>query len=182
MSALAMLSSLARAFFALWALLLLLVCTVNMLLSLQKRRYLLSLAAAVLLVPAFFLWQVIFDLSLSVRLGIPASPVGQSLCDIAWGWWAVALLVFTLGCAALLVYHIRYEKKNVTPNSIKTYLDKMPCGVCCWLDSGKVLFSNICMNRLCLALTDGPLRNGNLFLAAVEKGILSIAACRKLST
>ena len=187
MSAFASLSALIRALFALWALSLILANLFGLLLAGVRRRYLFAALALVMLVPSFFMWQVIFDLSLAVRTGAEASAVCQTLGGLGWVWWLLVSLVLTTGIALLLAYNTRYERNAISPNSIKTFLDRMPCGVCCWLDNGRVLFSNICMNDLCYRLTDGPLRDGNLFSRRVAGGILSIEgqmwrfACRDIT-
>ena len=69
---------------------------------------------------------------------------------------------------------IRNGKRSITPAAVKLCLDQMPCGVCCWHDNGRVLFSNICMNRLCVALTGSPLLNGNSFYDRTSGGILTV--------
>lgn len=171
MTTFASLPSLARALFALWSLLLALAGIVNLLLALQEKRFLFSAFALLLFLPAYLMWQVIFDLSRSIGAGAAAAAFSQRVTAIAWAWWSVALAALTLGAGLLLDYNLRYERNHITPNSIKSYLDEMPCGVCCWHDSGRVLFSNICMNRLCALLTDGPLRNGNHFYEAVAGGM-----------
>ena len=167
-----LLSPFLRAIFALWALLLCLTNIFSVVLSLGKKRYLFSAIALVLIVPVFFLWQVIFDLSLSGKADVAA--LTQILCAVKWAWWLVTFCVLTVATVLLLVYNIRYEKNYITPNSIKLYLDKIPCGVCCWRDNGRVLFSNICMNDLCLALTHGPLLNGNHFSEVVADEIITV--------
>lgn len=174
MSSFASLSALARAFFALSALSCILVNVISLLLAIVKRRYWFSALALLLIVPSYLMWQVVFDVSLSIRAGITAAKVSLLLGDVAWLWWLLVSVILAVGTALLLAYNIRYERNYITPNSIKTFLDRIPCGVCCWQDNGRVLFSNICMNRLCYLLTDGPLRNGNQFAEAVSEGILSI--------
>ena len=119
------------------------------------------------------MWQVIFDLSLLGKTGTISS-FGRTMCGIAWAWWLVAFLLSTLSTVFLFVYNIHYEKNFITPNSIKLYLDQVPCGVCCWRDNGRVLFSNICMNDLCVAITGGQLLNGNHFSEALADEILTV--------
>ena len=67
MSPFATLSSLVRAVFALWALLLTLANVANVILAVVKKRYLPTAAALVLSALSFLVWQVIFDYSLYVR-------------------------------------------------------------------------------------------------------------------
>ncbi len=176
------LSSLIRALFALWALLLCLTNISSFLLAILKKRYLVSAIALILFLPVYFMWQAIFDFSL--QGGVETV---LFLCRVPWVWWLITFIALTVAAAFVLGYNIRYEKNYVTPGTIKIYLDKMPCGVCCWRANGQVLFSNICMNELCLALTGGPLLSGNHFYDAVADGILTIKdkkwrfSCREIT-
>lgn len=168
------LSSLARAFFALWALFLCLVGIVNVILPLWKKRFLYSVLALALFAPAYFLWQVIFDVALFGRLGISVSSVSKALGGIAWVGWFVVFIALTTSLLCLFGYNIHHEKNHVTLGSVKKYLDKIPCGVCCYSDSGRVLFANMCINELCIAITNGRLLNGNLFCDVVADKILTV--------
>ena len=166
-------SALARSAFAMWALSLCLVDIVSALIAAVKKRYRYSTIALLLFAPAYLAWQVIFDLSLfGMNEGVSA------LCRVAGEWntwlWVVALLVLSVGTVCSLVYNIRYEKNYITPGAIKVYLDGMPCGVRCWRENGRVLFSNIRMNELSVALTGAPLLNGNQFCATVSDGMMAI--------
>lgn len=171
------LSSLVRAFFALWGLLLCLTNVGNTLWALSKKKYLFAALAFLLLLPAYFLWQVVFDRILSEKTG-EATAVTQTACAQSWVWWLFAFLLLSVAAIFVLGYNIRYNKNFITPGSIKVFLDEIPCGVCCWRDNGRVLFSNICMNRLCVSLTGGPLLNGNQFCAAVADGIPEVEGKR----
>ena len=168
------LSALPRAFFALWALLLCLAGIGGVFLPLWKKRYRFSLLALVLFLPAYFMWQVIFDVALFNRLGIVVSSVTETLGGIDWVWWFVVLFALSVALLCLLGYNIRYEKSHVTLGSIKKYLDQLPCGVCCYKDTGRVLFTNMCMNELCATITDGQLLNGNSFHVVVADKILTV--------
>ena len=172
MTPLATLSAVVRAFFALWALALCLADILNALHAVGAKRYALSLPAIALSVPAYVMWEVLFDLALAERLGVSAITV--TLCNVAWGWWLAAFVAVTAASLALLVYNVRYARNYITHGSIKLFLDQTPCGVCCWRDNGRVLFANICMNRLCVALTDSPLLNGCQFAQAVQAGIVTV--------
>ena len=171
MMAFNLISSLPRAFFALWGLLL---CLVNIscgLLAMVNKRWHFTIFSILLFAPSYFMWQVAFDLSLLSKTGDITS-VTQAVCGIDWIWWLVIFVGLTAGSVILLVYNIRYDNSHITPSAIKLYLDKIPCGVCCYTDNGRVLFSNICMNNLCLAITKAPLQNGNVFKEAVQEGII----------
>ena len=170
MTSMALLSPLARACFTLWALLLCIAALINAWLALGKKRYPFTALGVLLLAPSYLSWQILFDLSLLGKTGA-ISPLTQALCNLAWPWWLVFFTVLSLADAFLLVYNIHYERTFITPASIKAYLDQIPCGVCCWRGSGRVLFANDCMNRLCVSLTGEPLLNGNQFRDAVADGI-----------
>lgn len=166
-----LLSAPARALFALWALLLCLSLICAAAFAVFRKRYRLAAPALLLLAAAYLLWQVIFDLSLHVRTG-GAEEASLAPGSLPGALWLAVLLLLTLAAAALLWCNVRFDRTRITPGSVKLFLDKLPCGICCWRDSGQVLFSNVCMNRLCLALTGEALRNGEHFRAAVRGGHL----------
>ena len=170
MTAFSMLPPSARALFALWALLICLCSIGSAVLAAVSRRFRFAALACVLLAPAYFIWQVIFDLSLFGGTERGAGISGK-LGGLAWICWFAAFVLLTLAAARLLFFNMRYDRTFLTPGAIKLFLDQIPCGVCCWRGNGRVLFSNVCMNRLCSALTGGPLLNGNQFHDAVKDGI-----------
>ena len=173
MMSFSLLSALARAMFALWALLLCLTNIGSAVISAVKKRLRFTFLALALFAPVYFMWQVIFDFSL---FGASDKAVGITavMCSISWIYWFAALALLTFAAVLLLAYNIRYDKTFITPGTIKLYLDKIPCGICCWKENGRVLFSNICMNDLCVAITGSPLLNGNHFKAALGKEILNL--------
>ena len=173
MTEFAALSALARAFFALWALLICLVNIGSALLSAVRKRYRFAALALVLLAPTYLMWQVIFDLRLFGGTN-GAAGLSITLGAFPWAFWGAALALLTLAAGLLLGCNIRYDNTFITPGTIKLFLDRLPCGVCCWRDSGRVLFSNECMNRLCVALTGNRLLNGNDFSDAMRDGILTV--------
>ncbi|MBQ7625131.1 MAG: hypothetical protein IJS65_07645 [Clostridia bacterium] len=174
MTAFTSLSALARALFSLWALLLCLACITDILHAAVKKRFLFAFFALLLFAPVYFAWQVIFDFSLFGN-GENAAALTRRLCVLPWIWWFAALVFFTVGAAFLLGLIVRYENRHITLGAIKTFLDRIPCGVCCWRDNGRVLFSNVCMNGLCLSVTSSPLLNGESFHAAVKDGIIPVS-------
>ncbi len=147
-----MLTPFARSLFALWALLLGLADIVSAVLALVNKRYRFTAASLVLFTPVYFLWQVIMPLP----------------------FWLLAFVLLTVPGVLLLIYNVRYDKNFITPGSIKLFLDGLPCGICCWRENGRVLFSNVSMNILCAALTGNPLLNGNRFREAVKGDILTV--------
>ena len=172
MSAFVGLSAPIRALFALPALLLCLMNIGSAVLTTTRKRGRLTLAAVALFLPVYFLWQAIFDLSLFGGSGNGAQ-LAARLGALPWLLWLGVLLLLTLSSALLFACGLRLDRTSITPGTIKLYLDQVPCGVCCWQDNGRVLFSNICMNRLCEAVTGEPLLNGSAFRDAVGPAILT---------
>ena len=165
-----MLSAGIRSLLALWALLLCLALIGSAVLSAVKKRLNFTAFSALFFAASYYLWQVIFDYSLSAKTHTVA-PIAKALCSINYIYWLAAFILLTFAATLLLVLNIRYDKNYITPGAIKLFLDKMPCGVCCWRENGRVLFSNICMNELCEKITDNALLNGNQFHDAVKDGI-----------
>lgn len=173
MSAFYLLSAPARALFALWALLVCLTDITSAVLATVRKRFRFSAYALLLFMPVYFLWQIVFDLSLFGRTE-RAAEVTRALTGLPWLGWLAAFVTLTTAAALLLRYNIRYDRTFITPGAIKYYLDRIPCGVCCWRENGRVLFSNICMDRLCAALTGAPLRNGSAFREAIRDEIVTV--------
>ena len=169
----ASLSAIIRALFALWALLLCLTNIANAVLATVKKLYSFLAIALGLLAPAYFIWQVIFDYSLFGGTNKLAN-ISAALCELSLVYWLIAFVLLSVGTALLFAYNIKYDKSYITPGTIKLYLDKIPCGICCWRESGRVLFSNICMNSLCLEVTGNTLLNGNQFSEAVSGKIITV--------
>ncbi|MBQ7474405.1 MAG: hypothetical protein IJS78_00635 [Clostridia bacterium] len=186
MSPFAALSPLVRSGFAL-SLLLMCLCNIgSSVLAAVRKRYRFAALAAALFLPAYFMWQTVFDLSLSHKTG-NAVKVSLSLGSLPWVVWLAVLAVLALLSAALLARNIRYDRTFITPGTIKRYLDGIPCGICCFRENGRVLFSNVYMNRLCAALTGEELLDGNRLRGAADGGIVSALgrvwrfSCRELS-
>ena len=167
------LSASVRALFALWALLLCLTNIGSTVLAAVKKRYRFTIFGLLLFAPVYLLWQVIFDISLFGATE-KAARISLKLCGLPTVLWLIVFSVFTALSVIILMLNIIYDKKYITPGTIKLYLDKMPCGICCWRDNGRVLFSNICMNELCVAVTGGPLLNGSHFRDAITNDVLTV--------
>ncbi|MBQ7565508.1 MAG: hypothetical protein IJT18_00155 [Oscillospiraceae bacterium] len=172
MTAFALLSPAVRAMLALWALLLLLADLFCGVLSVARRRLRCAALTLLLFAPTYFLWQVMFDLSLFGDTA-DAAPISRVLGALDGLCWLAALALLTLGSALLAAYHLRYGRRHITPAAVKLFLDRLPCGICCWRNNGRVLFSNICMNDLCKALTGAPLMSGDVLRAAAPDGVLT---------
>lgn len=172
MTSFVMLSELVRSFFSLWALALCLICVFSTVFSVNQKRYRFAVLPLFPFVCSYFLWQVIFDLHLSGG-DVKAVAISRKVGDLPWLFFAVFLFVIMLASFGVMISIIRYGRRSVTPTAVKHCLDRMPCGVCLWQDGGRVLFSNICMNRLCIAVTGSPLLNGDGFYEATADGIVT---------
>ena len=167
------LSPLLRAFFSLWALLVCLINISNAILAFSKKKYLFGFFGVILFLPIYFLWQIIFDLSLSSGSG-DINVISKTFIDIDWIYWLLVFIILTVLTVILFLYNIHYERNHITVNSIKLYLDKIDCGVCYFKENGQVLFANMCINRLSYKLMGTPLLNGHQFIEAIKDKIVSI--------
>lgn len=168
-----MLNEIVRAFFALWALLLCLFNIANSVLAFTKRKYSFGVLSVLAFGLAYTLWQVIFDYALKNIFG-SYSNLTHLMVDINWLYWLLILFLLTSLTAILFIYNIHYERNNLTANSIKLYLDKVDCGVCCYKDNGRLLFSNICINQLSTKITGSPLLNGNHFKETLTENLATV--------
>ena len=173
MTALDMLTELYRSIFSLWTLLLCLICIFGIVLAISHRLYRFAAFSLFPLMSTYFLWQVLFDIHL-VGGTKQIAAISRKLGGLPWLCWLAALFVLTAAAVILFLIILRCGKRSITPAAVKRLLDQMPCGVCCWRDSGRVLFSNICMNRLCVSLTGSHLRNGNHFHDKIKDEILTV--------
>lgn len=165
-----------RSLFGLWAFLLCCSGIIGIVLSISFKRYqnaLLSLTASA---PSYYLWQVVFNISGIVRNAPLSAPtkVSSVLSGLPWLVWFMTLLVITFAALLAIYLNVRYSRTHITPLAIKQCGDRMSCGICYWMDNGRVAFSNDCMNRLCLALTGSQLLNGNSFRNAVSDGTQTV--------
>lgn len=167
-----MLSALTRAQLSLWALLLCLVCIIGIAYSVYQKKYAFAVFALIIFVPAYFLWQITFDIYMHRKTGSAAS-ISIAVSKLPYYLWFTILMMLTLAVTLLLILSFAYAKTRITPLTIKYCADKIPCGICYWLDSGRIIFSNICMNRLCALITGEPLLNGNVFCDMVSDKILT---------
>lgn len=161
-----------RAFLTLWAFLLCFVNIISAVISAAGRRYRFSALALLIFVLPYLMWQLMFDFSLFGE-GERAAGLSRLLCALPSALWILALLLITLASAVLLGFNIKHDRSFVNPGTIKLFLDRIPCGVCCFTSSGRVLLSNICMNELCEAISGSALLNGLQLSAAVRDEIIS---------
>ncbi|MBQ7725833.1 MAG: hypothetical protein IJT66_01680 [Clostridia bacterium] len=172
MSPLFTLSEWIQSFFLLWTFLLCLIGIFTVIHAATQKQFRLAFLSLLPFGCSYFLWQMLFDLHLFGMTSHAAAITGK--CGaLPWGYSSLFLLFLTVFALLLLFLVIRRGKRSVTPNAVKRCLDQMPCGVCCWYEDGRVLFSNNCMNGLCIAITGSPLLNGNHFHDALSDEILT---------
>ena len=165
-----------RSLFGLWAFLLCCAGVIGIVLSVSFKRYRYGLLSLVAFAPSYYLWQVVFNISGIVRNPPVHAPSRASsiLSGLPWLVWFIALLVISFAALLSIYLNIRYSRTHITPLAIKQCGDRMSCGICYWMDNGRMIFSNDCMNRLCLKLTGSQLLNGNSFRDAVSDGTQTV--------
>lgn len=166
-----MLSEIARSMLSLIFLLLCLVNIFSIVLSVSAKRYYFSVLSLFPFLCCYFLWQVLFDIHLSAEPE-NAARLTLKLVNLPIGCWLIFLLVLMFAAIFIFTRVVLCSRQNVTPAAIKLCLDEMPCGICCWQNDGRVLFSNACINRLCINLTGSYLLDGNQFYDTVSGGVL----------
>ncbi len=172
MTTFAMLTPLLRSLFGLCAILLVLMNISSTVFAAAKKHKGYTVLSLLLLIPSYFLWQITTELSKSAGQGTVAATAAAS-GSLPWLIWLAVFALIAAASVILLIQNIRYDRTYITPGTVKIYLDGIPCGICCWRDSGRVMFSNSCMNRICTELTGGPLLNGNSFREAITEDILT---------
>ena len=137
-------------------------------------------ARLALLIP-FLLGAVIFWLSMSIAWG---KNFHSGFAGLP-GWlaavgglpaWAMALAEAPLAlCLALSVKNtLFYRKTHVTPDNVKETMDLLPVGVAFAGADGGVLFRNVAMEQLSLALTGKLMTDMDRFRAAAGEEPVSL--------
>ena len=173
MTPLFQLSELTRSLFSLWTLFLCLIGIFSIVRSVAQKRLRFAVFALFTFCCSYFLWQVLFDIHLFGDTDA-AVAVSRKIGGLPWIVLLPVLSAVTAAAIVNLAAVIRYGKRSITPDAVKLCLDQIPCGVCCFDDDGRVLFSNVCMNRLCVSATGNILQNGNLLYKAVGDSIMTL--------
>ena len=177
MTPLLQLSALATSLFSLWTLILCVLFLFGGARAALLKRPGSALGSLAGLLGSFFLWQTLFDVQL-FGASPAAAAVSRRLCALPAAVWASALAVLTMAAAGVLLALSRREKRSVTPAAVKQCLDSIPCGVGIFDDDGRVLFSNVCMNRLSVALTGERLLDGRRFAVQTAGRVLTVEGRR----
>ena len=65
---------------------------------------------------------------------------------------------------------LKFRKTNLSRASIKESLDKLPTGLCFYLENGKTVLVNNIMNNLCFKIVGRDLQNAKLFWEILTEG------------
>ena len=65
---------------------------------------------------------------------------------------------------------LKFRKTNLSRASIKESLDKLPTGLCFYLENGKTVLVNNTMNNLCFKIVGRDLQNAKLFWEILTEG------------
>lgn len=134
-----------------------------------KKRLVVALSSA-----AFALSFIVVFLTMrgSFRYRVGKSVFEPSLTVINLPLWlhiSVAAILFTLGVFSL-VYSALWNRKNLSPVSIKESVDKLPAGICFYEENGLIRLVNDEMNGISVAATGKALLNGVEFFAKISSG------------
>ena len=149
------------------ALLLCFITVAESIMSVRQRQLRSFAASACLFSAAYFLMQVIVDLSVQ-RAGKTGSGLASAAGALPWAAFAAALAALTLLSLRLLTGLIRWSESHIGPQSVRESMDELPAGICYYTDRGFCLLMNHRMNDICLALTGTSLQNGISFYDSVK--------------
>lgn len=155
-----------------WGFLLCITGIFGMIAAYYERQFV-SLAALIpIILPGWLVWQMWYQL---YEHSFWSGPLYfRRLAELSAGFWVLLLASETLLQAAVLLRLFYYSRSNITPQAIRICSDRMPCGLCYYKENGMVVFSNSCMDRLCLSITGDTLLNGNYLQTAIPHPILSV--------
>ena len=83
----------------------------------------------------------------------------------------ILLLLVSFGYLVLAyLSDFKFRKTNLSRASIKESLDKLPTGLCFYLENGKTVLVNNTMNNLCFKIVGRDLQNAKLFWEILTEG------------
>lgn len=168
-----LLSPLMRSFFYLWGYLLCFLGIVSVIQTIHGKKDCTVYLSSVLFLISFMFVQCNYDIHLYVQFG-KASSFSLFVGNFPVYYWGFLYLCITVGFIYIQVRISRYSKENITLSSIKLCADSIPCGICYWNDNGRIIFSNSCINQLCVQITGAPLLNGLNFRQEISNGVMKI--------
>ena len=98
-----------------------------------------------------------------------------------WLFIAIAIVLFVI-LTLLLIYTISWNKRNLSPISIKESADTLPSGICFYDKNGLVRLINKKMNQLCILTTSKALLNGVEFYDKITKGNINNCVSLKIGS
>ena len=101
-------------------------------------------------------------------LEVPA--ISDRFCALPVLIPAAIFAVILCNLIYLIVWEYRFRKNTITRSSIKEGVDKLTSGLCFYLDGGRVILANRCMQELCFAITGRDLQNAQHFWNILNAG------------
>ena len=88
--------------------------------------------------------------------------------------WLILSLLAAIGLADALLMHsiYLYEKRHITPKSVKEAVDSLPAGILCYAPGVRTLLVNQAMRDFCRSTTGEELVSGELFANRLKSGEL----------
>ena len=141
--------------------------------SLRHRRWAVTALSVVLEGTVFLLLQTLLSIQTYVEPGGPSrGALVTFLVELVLPHpiQTFGLFVLLAVCQFFLwQYLLRYDKRHITPMSVKEALDDLPMGVCAWLPGGRIVLINHEMERLGRTITGGAVLNGALLRTRLEQ-------------
>ncbi len=134
----------------------------------KKRRYIVLPAVTF----ALSFLSVFLTMCGSYLYRVGKSVFEPSLTIISLPLWLHCVVAVVLLALAVygLVGAVLWNKKHISPVSIKESADSLPGGICFYEQSGLVRFINTEMNRLCVLATGKALLDGASFWRKISQG------------
>ena len=134
----------------------------------KKRRYI--VLPAITFASSFISVFLTMRGSYRYRVGKPVFE--PSLTIISLPFWLHCVVAVVLIVLAIygLVSAVLWNKKHISPVSIKESADSLPAGICFYEQSGLVRLINTEMNRLCVLATGKALLDGASFWQKISQG------------
>ena len=77
---------------------------------------------------------------------------------------AGVFIVVTVWEIHTIVKQVKWKQTNIMESSIKTAMDSIPAGICCYEDNGHIILKNHAMESICKQFTGEDLLNGKSFV------------------
>ena len=134
----------------------------------KKRRYI--VLSSVTFTLSFL--SVFLTMRGSYRYRVGKSVFEPSLTILKLPFWLHCVVAVVLIALAVygLVGAVLWNKKHISPISIKESADTLPAGICFYEQSGLVRLINTEMNRLCVLATGKALLDGASFWRKISQG------------